>query len=146
MKKNIERILRFLVIFWGVYLTFEGILYFFNIRLADVKNIWPTSAALYSELIGKVLGSMFLFTAAIVFDIQRNLLKYRNFIKLSMFWGLFHGGVLIWLSLSNNYVEVFKNWPSLYLWSPFYNQYVTLEGVVLIGYSVLVYLWLKDTK
>lgn len=138
----IKTALRVLVIFWGIYLFFEGILYFFNIRLVDIKNIWPASATLYSELIGKVLGSVFLFIAAVAFDIQRNLLRYKNFIRLSGFWAIFHGGVLIWLSLSNNYVEVFKNLPSLHVWSSFYNQYVILEGMVLLGYAVLVFLWL----
>lgn len=127
-------------------MIFEGLLYLFHVRLSDIKDIWPTSAILYSELIGKVLGSMFLFTAVIAFDVQRNLLKYRNFIKLSSFWSLFHGGVLIWLSFSNHYVEVFKNSPSLYVWFPLYNQYVTLEGIMLIVYSILVFLWLKNTK
>lgn len=144
--KFIKNALRVLVIFWGIYLTFEGILYFFNIRLTDVKNIWPTSATLYLELIEKVLGSVLLFIAVVAFDMQRNLVNKRNFIKLSGFWGIFHGGVLIWLSLSNNFVEVFKNTPSLYVWFPFYNQYVTLEGIILISYSVLVYFWLKNTK
>lgn len=144
--KFIENSLRVLVIFWGIYLFFEGILYFFNVRLVDARNIWPASVTLYSGLIGKVLGSVFLFIAAVVFDVQRNLLKYRNFIKLSGFWGMFHGGVLIWLSLSNNFTEVFKNTPSLYVWFPFYNQYVALEGIILVSYSVLVYFWLKNTK
>lgn len=142
----IKTALRTLVIFWGIYLLFEGLLYFFNVRLADAKNVWPASATLYSELIGKVLGSVFLFIAAVVFDLQRDLLKHRNFIKLSGFWSIFHGGILIWLSLSNNFVEVFKNTPSLYVWFPFYSQYVALEGIILICYSVLVYFWLKNTK
>lgn len=144
--KFIKNALRVLVIFWGIYLLFEGVLYFFNFRLVDAKNVWPASATLYSELIGKVLGSVFLFIAAVAFDIQRDLLKHRSFVKLSGFWGMFHGVVLIWLSLSNNFVEVFKNTPSLYVWFPFYNQYVVLEGIILISYSVFVYFWLKNTK
>lgn len=128
-------------------MIFEGLLYFFNIRLTDIKNIWPVSALVYAELIEKVLGSFLLFVAAvIIFEVQRNPLKYKNFIKIGGIWAFFHGLLLIFLSTTQNYLEVFKAYPSLFVWFPMYEKFVILEGVVAILFSILVYIWLKNEQ
>lgn len=143
----IEKALRIYLIFWGLYLIFEGLLYILNIKLIDTRNIWPPAALAYIELLEKVLGSIFLFVAAVVIlEVQRNLKKYKNFIKIGGTWTLFHGILLIFLSVTQNYTEVFKPFPSLLVWFPFYGEYVILEGLAAILFSVLAYLWLKNTK
>lgn len=146
MDKTVEKLLRGVILFWGIYLLFESLLYLFSIRLTDTKNVWPPSAVAYGELIEKILGSTFLFVAIVVFEVQKNLLKYKTFIKLSGIWALFHGFLLIFLSLTQNYVEVFGAFPSLFVWFPLYENYVVLEGVAAILFSILAYMWLKNTK
>lgn len=147
MSKYIDKILRAFLVFWGLYLIFEGLLYFFNIRLTDIKSIWPASALAYTELIEKVLGSAFLFIAIIIlFEVQKDLSKYKNFIKISALWALLHGILLIYLSFSQNYIEVFKSLPSLMVWFPLYDKYVAFEGVVMICFSILVFFWVKTNE
>lgn len=144
MSKQIEKALRIYLIFWGLYLIFEGLLYILNIRLIDTRNIWPPAALAYARLLEKVLGSIFLFVAAvIIFEVQRNLLKYKNFIKIGGIWAFFHGILLIFLGTTQNYAEVFKPYPSLLVWFPWYREYVVLEGLAAIGLSILVYLYQK---
>lgn len=123
---------------------FESSLYLFGIRLSDVREIWPSSGVVYTELIEKVLGSTFLFVAIVIFEVQKNLLKYKTFMKLSAIWAFFHGILLIYLSLTQNYVEVFKDSPSLFVWFNLYDKYVFLEGIAAIGFSILVYFWLRN--
>lgn len=132
-----------MLIFWGLYLLFEASLYFFNFRLKDVVGIWPQPALLYSLLIEKILGSLFLLTALVTFAVQRNLAKYKTFLKISAIWSLFHGSLLIFLGWSQNYAINFSGYPSLLVWFPLYNFYLILEGIALLSYSVLVYFWLR---
>ena len=146
MGKSTEKLLRLCLILWCFYLLFEATLYFFSFRLGDIQDVWPTSAIVYSRLLEKILGSLFVLIAVMTYFVQKDLNKYKTFIKVSAIWSLFHGSLLIFLGLTQNYVATFLKYPSLYVWFPFYNQYVILEGIVLIGYSVLVYLWLKDSK
>lgn len=147
MGKKIEKLLHLVIIFLGLYLLFESFLYFFDIRLMDVKAIWMPSAITYAKLIEKVLGSAFLFIAVIVlFEVQKDLPKYKNFIKISAIWALLHGILLIYLSFSQNYKEVFKSFPSLMVWFPLYDKYVAFEGIVIICFSILVFFWVKLSK
>lgn len=147
MGKKIEKLLHLVIIFLGLYLLFESFLYFFDIRLMDVKAIWMPSATTYAKLIEKVLGSAFLFIAVIVlFEVQKDLPKYKNFIKISAIWALLHGILLIYLSFSQNYIEVFKSFPSLMVWFPLYDKYVAFEGIVIICFSILVFFWVKLSK
>lgn len=143
MHKTIGKILRIFLVFLGIYLTCEALLAFFNIRLIDINNIWLTSATVFSHFIGFVLGSMFLFAAVMVLEIQRDLLKYKSLVVLSSFWALFHGGLLIYLSFAHDYLKIYQNMSSLFIWIPFYNQFLILEGTVLIIYSILVWVWAK---
>lgn len=128
----------------AVYLLFESVLYFSDVRLISVKGIWPASAISYSSLINKVLGSAFLLIAIVAVEVGRNLNKYKTFLKLSGWWAVFHGGVLIFLSLTNNYSALFSMLPSLQVFFPYYNQFLILEGLVSICYGLAVYLWMKN--
>lgn len=147
MGKNIEKLLRLVIICLGLYLLFESFLYFFDIRLIDVRADWDLSALVYAKLIEKVLGSAFLFIAVVIlFEVQKDLLKYKNIIKISAVWALLHGILLIYLSFPQNYTEVFKPFPSLMVWFPLYDKYVTLEGIIIILFSILVFFWVKLSK
>lgn len=113
----------------------------------DIKAEWIPSAIVYAKLIEKVLGSTFLFIAVIIlFEVQKDLSKYKNFIKISALWALLHGILLIYLSFSQNYLEVFKSSPSLMVWFPLYDKYVAFEGVVIICFSILVFFWVKTNE
>ena len=139
-----EKVLKIFIIFWGFYLFLEGFSYLSDIRLMDTKALWLPSSAAYAELTGQILGSVFLLMAILAFEVQRNVNKYKNFVIISGFWSILHGGLLIYLSISQNYLKAFLKIPSLYVWLPFYNQYLFLEGVVLIIYSLIVYIWIKN--
>lgn len=135
-----------MLILWGVYLLFEAFLYFFNVKLQDVKGIWPKVNITYVNLIEKILGSLILLVALLIFEVQRHLAKYKTILKISAIWSLFHGSLLIFLGLSQNYVNTFSKYPSLYVWFAYYDLYVILEGLSFLIFSVLVYIWLKNEK
>lgn len=141
MGKNIEKILRGFLIFGFFYFLFEAILYLSNIRLTDVDASWPASAKGYTKLISQVLGSFELLLSFVCFELQKDIKKYSRLIKLSGVWTLVHGGVLISLSATNNFTGIFAPMSSLYVWAPFYNQYVLFEAGILIFYSLIVILW-----
>lgn len=143
MHKNLEKILRIIIIFWGIYLAVESFLYFFNVRLISVGNFWLPSASVYSRFTERILGSVFLFLLILLFEVQKDLNKYKNLIIISGFWTLFHGCLMIYLSFLHDYPKIYNGMPSLYVWLPLYNQYVFLEGVILIAYSIVVYFWVK---
>lgn len=143
MHKNIQKILRGILIFGFFYLIFDTVLYFSNIRLSNVFSVWPESAVSYATLVNKAFGSFTFLTALIVFELQRNLSKYRNLVMLVAVWAFLHGVILLYLSLSNDYLKIFANSPSLYVWFPFYDQYLILEAVLLFVFSLVVFIWVK---
>lgn len=141
MGKNIEKILRGILIFGFFYFLFEAILYLSNIRLTDVGTSWPASAKGYTKLISQVLGSFELLLSLVCFELQKDVKKYAGLIKISGIWALVHALVLIMLAAGNNFTNIFAPMPSLYVWTPLYNQYVFFESGLLIFYSVIVILW-----
>lgn len=141
-----DKILRGFFIFGSLYFLIEAILFLFNIRLADVNTNWPESAKVYARLINQVLGSFELLISILCLELQSNLKKYPRLIKISGFWALIHAVVLIMLSVSNNFTNIFSGIPSLYVWMPFYNPYLFFEGLILIFYSLSVYFWFKQDE
>lgn len=135
--------MKMVLIFWALYLLVEAFLYLFSIKLGSVTGVWSSSAFAYADLTGKFFGSFFLLFSALAFIAQKNLEKYKNLIKISGWWGLFHGGILLSAGIFEDYSQVFGNFPSLHAWIPFYNQYLVAEGLALFAYSGVVYLWQK---
>lgn len=143
MHINLSKILKLVLIFWSVYAFFEASLYISNIRLMDVSIVWSSQALTYAKLMGPILGSTFLLISIVAFKASKNLEKYKDFIKISGIWAIFHGGLLIYLALIQDNAGIFSPNPSLFAWIPFYNQYLVLEGVMLFLYSLLIFLWVK---
>ncbi len=141
MGKNIEKILRGILIFGFFYFLFEAVLYLSNLRLTNVSTNWSESAKVYARLVNQVLGSFELLVSVFCFELQKDLNKYSKLIKLSGCWTLIHALVLITLAASNDFTNVFASMPSLYVWAPFYNQYVFFEAGLLLFYSAIVFLW-----
>lgn len=129
------------MIFGFFYFLFEAILYLSNVRLTDVNTAWPQSAKVYAGLVNQVLGSFELLLSVICFELQKDVKKYAGLIKISGIWALVHALVLILLAAGNNFTNIFAPTPSLYVWTPLYNQYVFFEAGLLIFYSVIVILW-----
>lgn len=139
-----EKILRGFLIFGGAYLIFDGLLHFFNIKISSVNGAWSQSAISYAELLNSIYASFVFLVAAIAFVIQKDLKKYKAVLLVSSVWAIIHGSVLLFLVWTQNYQQIFKDLPSLLVWLPFYNQYVVIEGMVLIIYSGVVYLWVRS--
>lgn len=142
MHKSIEKILRGLLIFAGIYFLFEAVLYLFDLRLLGVIS-WPFTGITYAKYVEHILGSMFLLFSIFTFEIQRDLNKYKRIIILSSYWALFDAMLLFISSLPQDFVKIYKDIPSLYVWFPWYNQFLYLESLLLILYAVIVYLWIK---
>ncbi len=142
----IQKLLRIFLNFGAVYLIFNGLVYLFNIRLASVENVWPISAIYYARLLDAIYASFVFLAAVLIFIAQKDLKKYKDLIFYSTIWAFFHGVLLIFLSLTQNFTKDSPSLPSLYIWIPFYSQFLLFEVLLLFIYIVLVVLWFKGGK
>lgn len=138
----IEKILRFFLIFGGGYFLFDALLHFLGIKLSSVVGVWPESSISYGSLINYIYASFVILAALIAFILANNLKKYKSIIGFSAIWALFHAALLLFLVLTQNYQQIFKDLPSLLVWLPFYREYLALNAIVLLTYSGVVYIWL----
>lgn len=145
MHVNLEKFLKSFLIFGAIYFIFDGLLHFLGIKLASVNN-WPDFAKAYANLINVLYGSFIFLAAGIIFIIQKDLQKYKNIVLLSAVWSLFHGVALLYLVWNNDYQQVFKNYDSLLVWLPIYREYLTLNSILLLIYSIIVYFWKTSLK
>ncbi len=141
-----QKLLRIYLNFGAVYLIFDGLIYLFNIRLASVVNVWPTSALSYARLLDTVYASFVFLAAILIFIAQRDLEKYKNLIFCSAIWAFFHGFLLVSFSLTKTFNNDLSLLPSLHIWIPFYSQFLLFEAALLFVYIVLVILWFKGGK
>lgn len=141
--EKIEKLLSGLIILGSLYLVFESILHVFNIRLLDAESVWPVSALAFSRLIDQIYGSFALLLSVTLFEIQKDLAKYKRIIIIFAFWSLSHAVFLIYTSLNNNFKTLFNPVYSLAVWSALYNQYLLLEAFLLIFFSLVVFLWVR---
>lgn len=139
-----QSLLKGFLFFGAIYLFFDSLIHFFDIKLLDVKNAWPLSAIEYARLLDKISGAFFLLIAIVAFVLYKNLEKYRIIVYCSAVWTLFLGLTFIFLGLSTNYSRAFEFISSLSFWLPFYRQYLFLEAGALILYSVVVFLWFRS--
>ncbi len=143
MHKKVEKILRFLLIFGGCYFVFDGLLHISGIKLSSVDS-WPEGALGYANLINSIYASFVFLAAAFIFVIQKDLSKYKSLVVATGVWALFHALLLLFLVWSNNYQQIFQNSPSLLVWLPIYREYLTMNSVLLVIYSITVYFWYKS--
>ncbi len=137
-------LLKGLLLLGAIYLFFDSLIHFFDIKLLDVKNAWPLSAIEYAHLLDKVSGAFILLIAIIAFVLHKNLEKYRVIVYFSAVWTLFLGLTFIFLGLSTDYSCALEFIPSLSFWLPFYRQYLFFEAGALIFYSAVVFLWFRS--
>lgn len=143
MHKNFEKILRVFLNILAVYLILDGIIHLFNIRLQSVADVWPKSALSYAALLDMIYASFVFLAALLLLVVQKSLKKYQNLILASSIWAIFHGLLLIYLSFTQNFTDNFSNFPSLYIWMPFYDQYLLVEASLAFIYAILVFIWIK---
>lgn len=144
MHKKAEKILRLFLIVLAIYLIGDGIIHLLNIRLQSVTNVWVISALSYATLMNAIYASFVLLAAILVLVAQSALKKNQSLILASSIWAIFHGLLLIYLSSTQNFVNDFSNLPSLYVWIPFYNQYLLVEAFLSFIYAVIVFIWIKN--
>ena len=123
----------------------DALVHLFDIKLIDVQNSWSGLSLVYGQFIDHLYASFAILASILAIIASQNLDKYKTLIKISGFWALFHGLLLIYTSLTVNF-NIFKDTPSVFVWMPFYNSYLILEGIFLIGLSLVIYLWAKKHK
>lgn len=146
MRFPTEKVLRLFLIFLAMYLLFDGGLHLLNIRLQSVEQLWPKSALSYATLLNLIYASFVFLASILIFFAQRELKKYKTMIYASAFWALFHGSLLIYLSITQDFTLYFSDLPSLHVWLPFYSQYLLFESILAYFFSLLVFLWMKGSK
>lgn len=146
MRFPTEKVLRFFLIFLAIYLLFDGGLHLLNIRLQSVEQLWPKSAFAYATLLNIIYASFVFLVSFLILSAQRDLKKYKSIILTSAFWALIHGSLLAYLSIAQDFRSYFVNLPSLYVWLPFYNQYLLFESILAYFFSLLVFLWMKGSR
>ncbi len=130
----------------AIYLIGDAAIHLFNIRLSSVANVWPDSALNYAVLLNTIYASFVFLAAILIFSAQKDLKKYKDLVFASSFWAVFHGLLLLYLTLTNNFMASFLNYPSLYVWIPFYNQYLLFEATLAFVYAFLVWNWVRIDK
>ncbi len=144
--RGIGNILRIFIILLAVYLIGDGLIHLFNIRLLSVAGVWPRSAISFGILMDGIYASFVFLAAILVFAVQRDLKKYKTLVIASSIWAILHGVLLIFLTTTNDFLASFQSLPSLYVWMPFYNQYLLFEAFLAFLYALLVFIWVKDKK
>lgn len=144
MHINLEKTLRRLLIVLAIYLIGDGIVHLSNTRLLSVIKTWPASALAYARLLDAMYASFVFLAALLMLIAQRSLKKYQTLIIASSIWAIFHGFLLIYLSSTQNFTDNFSGSPSLYVWIPFYNQYLLVEASLAFIYAILVFIWIKN--
>lgn len=129
----------------AVYLIGDGLIHLVNIRLQSVQNIWPQSAISYAILLNSIYASFVFLASILVLIAQKDLKKYKSLILASGIWSIFHGLLLVYITLSQNFMASFLNYPSLYVWLPFYNQYLLFEAFLAFFYAILTFVWNKSS-
>lgn len=142
MPFKLNSFLRYYLTLGGIYLLLDALIHLFDIKLIDVRGIWPNLALIYGQFMAYLYASFAILASILAIAAARNLDKYKLLIVITGFWALFHGLLLILFSLAVDF-EVFSATPSVFVWIPFYNLYLIFEGVLLIGLSLTIYFWAK---
>ena len=143
---KIQNILRIFLLFLGIYLAVDGLVFLSNVRLQSAYHLWPSSAFSYAYLTNAMAAAFMFLASYVAFIIQKDPKKYQNLISASALWAFFFGLLLIYLSSTQNLMSNFSNLPSLYVWMPFYNWYLVFEALLSFAYAGLVFIWLKGMK
>lgn len=146
MHKILEKVVRIFLIFLGIYLIGDGIIHLLNIRLNSVINTWSSSAIVYAKLLNAIYASFVFLAACLVLVVQANLEKYKTLIRVSTIWAIFHGFLLIYLTQTLSIMNNFYNLSSLYVWMPFYNEYLLFEAFLAFAYAILIFIWSNNKK
>ena len=146
MHTNWQKVLRVFLNILAIYLLFDAAIHLTNIRLISVTKLWSVSALSYAILMNAIYASFVFLAAALIWVVQKSLKKYQDLIFISSFWAIFHGLLLIYLSYSQNFMHNFLPFSSLYVWLPFYNQYLLFEATLSFTYAGLVFLWRKSDE
>jgi hypothetical protein len=146
MATKVKSLLRIYLIFGAVYLLCDSLIHLFNLRLADVGGRWSQDALAYAWLLNQIYASFVILVASLALVIQTNLEKYKLFVRVSGIWSLFHSILLIFAGRNLDLGSFYTTTPSLTFWLPFYNQYLYLEALLLLGYFILSTIYLYKQK
>lgn len=144
MRKNLPKLVKGYLIFGGIYMFFEFLIHFFNLKLSNVTSFWPQSAFTYASWMSIFYGSTCLFISLLSLYLQIDVNRNKQLIKLLAAYSAFHGSVLIFGSLTVKFDAIYHNFPSLSFWLPSYNGFLAFEAALLYGFAILVYFWQKS--
>lgn len=136
-----QKLLRPFLIFVAIYLIVDGLIHLFNIRLSQVWDVWPKSALSYATLLNLSYASFVFLAAGLLLIAQKDVKKYKAFLKVSAFWAFMHGGLLVYLSLTQDFAKNLSGIPSLYVWIPFYDQYLLFEAFLAFSYACVIFIY-----
>lgn len=144
-EKNLLTLIRALLIFGSLYLFIEGIIHLFALRLISVTSIWPQSAILYASWMGRFYGSFTVLVAILLFYIQRDVTKFRTILTITAIFAVFHAFMLVFGAATEPFDAVYRQYPSLSFWIPFYNIFIIIEAIILFLYAIVIFVWRRNT-
>jgi hypothetical protein len=142
---KIEQILKWYLRVTSIYLILDGLSHVLDFKLTDAGT-WPAYALLYSQQMNHLFGAFAILSGLFGVEASRDLRKYRNFLHLTAIWILGYGAYLLYSGLVIDFRQIFKDYPSVYVWMPFYNFYLIFEAGLCFALSILIYLFKKQTK
>jgi hypothetical protein len=143
---SLKKIIKILLMVGSIYLSCDALIHLFNVRLADAVPLWPSSAIRFAGFISQIYASFVLLVAVLIWEIQKDLIKYRNLATICGVWALLHGGFLGQQTL-NGLADSFEKIPSLLVWTAYYPMITLFESILLIIFGTIVILWrFKNAK
>jgi len=140
-------LIRILLVIMGIYLFIDSVIHLFAFRFQDVAEIWPNNAIAFSKFLSQIYGSFILLISLIILEISRKVEQYKNLIFIIGLWSLFHGTLLLYLSVIG-FFNNFEDYSSLYFYikPSIYQAVEFIEGLFLIVFAMLALIYTKKKK
>lgn len=139
MNKSVfEKITTWFLYFGVLFMIGESLIHFSGIRLGSAGD-WPQGALSFAYFFQCLWASVSLLIALILFLLAKNKQLWGIILLPIAAFAVFHGIVLFWWSLMP-LPEIWE-YPSLFVWNPWYPLQLKIEAVVLwifaawIGYG-----------
>ena len=144
LENRLSGFVRGAIIFIAAFLFCNALVYLFALRLIDVNNVWPAEAVTYARWMGYYYASFVIIMVCILLIVQKNIYHFKKLIFVSGIFAFFHGLLLLYASVSENFDSVYNSHPSLMVWMPSYDSFLLLEAVIAIVYAALILLWKRS--
>ncbi len=125
---------RFFLIGW-VFMIGESLVHFSGVRMLDTQS-WSPAAVSYTTFFLHLWATISLFSAFVLYVLYKHPEVRKYFMKPMSMYMVFHGLVLVYWS-TKPVVDIWQS-PSLFIWNPYYQIQLFIEGAILLVCGVVM--------